>query len=108
MRTLRQKLPNGRSPQEPKDYRNATQAPSEPTGYTLSYEKELHLGNQFAFIAHAASIDSEYVSAITLEEHKSPPGYTLRLAANQTPKPYVQTAMSKICSIIREHAEAGE
>jgi hypothetical protein len=107
IQALQKQLKGGQSPEEPRDYRKIVHTGSYPEAYSLSYDEELHLADDFAFIAHAVSDDNEYVSAVTLQEQRNPPGYIVKLASNRTPKQYVQVGLSCICNIIKEHAEAG-
>lgn len=93
------------SARQPQDYRNGSIQPSD-SDYTLSYEKELHIADHFAFLAHAKE-QAECVSAVTLEEFRNPPSLTVRLASNKTPTTDVTDGLRKILHIIKEHACEG-
>jgi hypothetical protein len=106
---LSSKLNEYQSPSLPENYRidSKDRADSEDPGdYTLSYEQELHMADHFAFLAHAAE-GVEFVSAVTIEESRNPPSFTVRLASNHTPTQYVKDGLEKILKIVRDHACEG-
>jgi hypothetical protein len=95
------------SPAQPQNYRDGSQARrATDTGYMLPYEKELHLADHFAFLAHAED-GAEFVSAATIEEDQEPPGFTVRLASNHTPRDDVIEGIQGIIDIVVEHARKG-
>jgi hypothetical protein len=94
------------SPRAPEDYRFNARQRTDSEQYILGYEEELHLADHFAFLAHVKE-GVQYVSAATLEERESPPGFTIRLASNHTPAPYVVDGLERILGIVCKHAEAG-
>lgn len=81
-----------RSPRGPEDFRRLENdfrrlenQRSDPEQYTLSYEKELHITDHFAFLAHVGE-GVEFVSAVTLEESHNPSSLTTRDAPYRTPR----------------------
>jgi hypothetical protein len=74
-----------RSPHGPEDYRRLENQRSDHEQYTLSYEKELHIADHFAFLAHVEE-GFEIISAVTLEVSHNPSSLTIRLASNHTPR----------------------
>jgi hypothetical protein len=74
-----------RSLRGPEDFRRLENQRSDPEQYTLSYEKELHITDHFAFLAHVAE-GVEFVSAVTLEESHNPSSLTTRDAPYRTPR----------------------
>ncbi|TVY49255.1 hypothetical protein LOCC1_G000808 [Lachnellula occidentalis] len=104
---LSNKLKGNQSPRAPKNYRQSVPRAKEMKGYLLSYEEELHLADHIAFLAHVEE-GVEYVSAAVLQEMSDPPGFTFRLASNQTPRSTVVNGIEKILGIVRDHAKAGK
>lgn len=104
---LCKRLNDQESPRIPENYRGKTaKQHGNPDEYTLTYEEELHLADHFAFLAHVSE-GVEFVSAVTIEESQGPPSFTVRLASNHTPTPYVREGIEKILQIVRDHALEG-
>lgn len=105
--SLSGKLNDRQSVQAPQNYRLEESKDHWKSGdYTLSYEEELHLADHFAFLAHVTE-GHEFVSAVTIEESRDPPSFTVRLASNRTPKPHVKEGLERILQIVRDHALEG-
>lgn len=104
---LSRKLKAQESPRNPEDYQKTAPKRKDSSDYVLAYEEELHLADNFAFLAHALE-SVECVSAATIEEVMDPPNFTVRLASNHTPKPFVVDRLQRIVSLVRDHAELGE
>jgi hypothetical protein len=94
------------SPRAPEDYRKSPRFQIDSEQYVLDYEEELHVADHFAFLAHVKE-GVEYVSAATLEERENPPGFTIRLASNHTPAPYVVDGLERVLGVVHKHADAG-
>lgn len=92
-------------PEDPENYRGHPRV-TNPSNYSLSYEDELHLADHFAFLA-ATEKTPDGVSATVLEEQRETSGLILRLASNQNPKQSVIDGLSKMLSIVQQHARAG-
>ena len=107
LNNLHKKVGGGKSPRKPTNYRGASRRSEDcDEMYLLTYDEELHLADHFAFLAHVRE-GVEYVSAVTLEESKSPAALTVRLASNQTPTTFARTGLSAILRIVEEHANEG-
>ncbi|KAG0644925.1 hypothetical protein D0Z07_9376 [Hyphodiscus hymeniophilus] len=106
--TLFQKLNQGaRTTQVPENYRTQKhQTHEDSKAYALLYEEELHLADHFAFLAQVEA-GPGFVSAVTIEESYNPPCFTVRLASNESPTPYVKEGLEKILQVVRDHAHKG-
>lgn len=103
----------GAIPMDPQIFSSAewlSNSPYAKCPYTLPFDVEQQLADDFAFLAAVAE-GAQSVAAVCLEEHVQPPGLTLRFAAmdisrNET----VKTALKAICDILSCAAalESGE
>ncbi|KAH6677207.1 hypothetical protein B0J14DRAFT_337703 [Halenospora varia] len=104
--TLLSKLKPQESARPAADYRKERPSRPESPDFLLTYEEELHLADHFAFLAHVKE-GAAYVAAATIEETSDPPRFTLRIACNRTPAPFIVEGLENILRIVRGHAVAG-
>ncbi|KAH8661627.1 hypothetical protein BGZ60DRAFT_89761 [Tricladium varicosporioides] len=105
--TLLSRLKPQESARPVAEYRKEGPSRPESLDFLLTYEEELHLADHFAFLAHVKE-GAAYVAAATIEETSDPPQFTLRLACNRTPAPFVVEGLESILRIVRSHAVAGK
>jgi hypothetical protein len=76
-------------------------------GYVLTYEDELRLANNFAFLADV-ELKAEFISVAAIEQIGDPSCFIVRLMYNNAPENYVLYGLKNIFEIVQQSAADSE